>query len=322
MSTQVVSIHEMKSFIIRAMVAAGGRSDHGHKLAELLVTADHRGHFSHGLNRLELYVYEMKSKITRPTGAPIILNESTATAWVDGHNLLGPVVGMYCMELAIKKAKEAGIGFVCVKGSNHYGIAGYYSMMALQHKLLGMSFTNATPIVVPTRAQNPSIGTNPLSLAAPALNGDSFVLDMATTAVAKGKLEMADRKNMPFPEGWAIDKSGQPLKTMDDFHALLPLGGYKGYGLSMMVEILCGILSGGLYGPTINEHKTTFDPMNLSHCFIAINPECFAPGFAVRMQDLMDSCRSQVPASGQSSVMVAGDPEREHMKLCDSLGGI
>ncbi|CAG2166406.1 unnamed protein product [Oppiella nova] len=90
----------------------------------------------------------------------------------------------------------------------------------------------------------------------------------------------------------------------------------------MMVEILCGILSGGLYGPTINEHKTTFDPMNLSHCFIAINPECFAPGFAERMQDLMDSCRSQVPASGQSSVMVAGDPEREHMKLCDSLGGI
>ncbi|CAG2103471.1 unnamed protein product, partial [Medioppia subpectinata] len=176
---------------------------------------------------------------------PIILNESASTAWVDGNNLLGPVVGMFCMELAIKKAKQVGIGFVTVKGSNHYGIAGYYSLMALEHNLLGMSFTNATPIVVATRAQNPSIGTNPISLAAPGLNGDSFVLDMATTAVAKGKLEIADRKHEQITEGWAIDQSGRPLKHFSNFHALLPLGGeenssgYKGYGLSMMTEIFC-----------------------------------------------------------------------------------
>ncbi|CAG2111714.1 unnamed protein product, partial [Medioppia subpectinata] len=161
------------------------------------------------------------------------------------------------------------------------------------------------PTLVATRAQNPSIGTNPISLAAPGLNGDSFVLDMATTAVAKGKLEIADRKHEQITEGWAIDQSG-----------------YKGYGLSMMTEIFCGILSGGLFGPNIKEHKTSSNPMDLSHCFIAINADCFAPGFAQRMQSLLDSCRNQTPAKDGTDVIVAGDPERQHMELCDSLGGI
>ncbi|XP_054152648.1 uncharacterized oxidoreductase YjmC-like, partial [Oppia nitens] len=324
----IISLDEMKSFMTRALVSVGSDPQHAAQLAELLVTADYRGHFSHGLNRLDLYIYEIKSKIARSHGNPIILKESTATAWVDGNNLLGPVVGMFCMDLAINKAKQCGIGMVSVKGSNHFGIAGYYSMMALKHDLLGMSFTNATPIVVPTRAKHPSIGTNPISVAAPALNGDSYVLDMATTAVAKGKLEIQDRKGEPIPEGWAIDRNGQPLDKMDNFYALLPLGGsekssgYKGYGLSMMVELMCGVLSGGLYGPTIREHSTSMEPMNLSHCFIAINPAYFAPGFEGRLENLLDMCRNQEPVDGQLDVMVAGDPERQHIQLCDSLGGI
>ncbi|TMS35064.1 hypothetical protein L596_002539 [Steinernema carpocapsae] len=184
----VVPIEEVKRFIVDCMSKVGTDRSHAQQLADVLVCGDYRGHYSHGLNRLDMYVRDVDKKVCLGTGEPKILKERAASAWVDGNNLLGPVVGNFCIDLAIKKAKEAGVGWVVAKGSNHFGIAGWYTLRALEQGLIGMSFTNTSPIMYPTRSAKAALGTNPLSLAASGINGDSFVLDMATTTVAIGKL--------------------------------------------------------------------------------------------------------------------------------------
>ncbi|XP_054166083.1 uncharacterized oxidoreductase YjmC-like [Oppia nitens] len=328
MSYLIVAKNDIKLFITRAMVAVGTNASHADILADVLIAGDYRGHFSHGLNRLDLYLEDIKGKSCKADGQPIILNESAATAWVDGNNLLGPVVGKFCMELAIKKAKEAGIGWVVAKGSNHFGIAGYYSLLAMNENMIGMAFTNASPLVATTRGKEPFFGTNPLTVAAPANNGDSFVLDMATSVVALGKVELADRKDESIPDNWAIDKNGQQITDPKNLNALLPLGGpekssgYKGYGLAMMVELFTAILSGSAVAPNVRKWSDNHTTANLGQCFVAINPEMFAPGFTDRMSNLIDHCRNQEPVDGQPNVLVAGDPERENMRKCDEQGGI
>ncbi|KAK7100708.1 hypothetical protein V1264_023614 [Littorina saxatilis] len=327
----VVKIQDVERFIEDCMTKVGTRSAHAKSLASNLVAADHRGHYSHGLNRLDMYVHDISSRITVSDCEPKILSERAATAHVDGCNLLGPVVGDFSMQLAISKAKTAGVGLVTAKNSNHYGIAGWYAMQASEQGLLGMSMTNTSPLSVPTRGQKPTLGTNPISLAAPAKPGDDFVLDMATTTVALGKIELHDRKQIPIPNSWGVDEQGKESndpKVVIDKGGLMPLGGsemtggYKGYGLAMLVEILCGIMADADYGPNIRKWRNTDRIANLGQCFLAIDPESFAPGFRDRMADLMHTCRTLPPAPGEESVLVAGDPERQHMELCRRKSGI
>lgn len=195
-----------------------------------------------------------------------------------------------------------------------------------------MSFTNTSPLMGPTRATKAALGTNPLSLAAPGKNGDSLVLDMATTAVAVGKIEVQRRKGEPITEGWAQDPQGQSTTDADlafKTKCLMPLGGpeitsgYKGYGLGLLVETFCGILSGSAFGPNIRRWMEETDrPADLGQCFVAINPQCFAPGFEDRMSSLMDYLRNMQPADPSKPVMVPGDPERNHMKLVEEEGGV
>lgn len=330
-SSCIVSKDELKAFIIRCMVSVGTKTEHAESLAETLQMADYRGHYSHGLNRLEMYVRDIKSGITANAGDPVVDQQTPAIAHVDGKNLLGPVVGYFCMDLAIAKAKNLGIGMVVANNSNHFGIAGAYGLKALEQNVIGMSFTNSSPLVVPTRAKKPAIGTNPICFAAPANNGDSFVLDMATSAVALGKIELQNRKEEPIPEGWGANSSGKLTtdgKEVIDGGALMPLGGaestsgYKGYGLGMMVETLCGILGNANYGPNIRKWKNTTVMANLGQCFIAIDPEAFTPGFTDRMSDLNDTFRNLESISEDKPVLVAGDVERKHMAECDAIGGI
>ncbi|VDM92185.1 unnamed protein product, partial [Onchocerca ochengi] len=172
--------------MVDCMTKAGTSKSHAQQLADVLIEADIRGHYSHGLNRLAMYVRDVQEDSCMKDGTPMILKEHAASAWVDGNNLLGPVVGNFCMDLAIKKGKEAGVGWVVAKGSNHFGIAGWYSMRAMKQGLLGMAFTNTSPIMYPTRSSTSALGTNPLTFAAKAKN-DAFVLDMATTTAAIGK---------------------------------------------------------------------------------------------------------------------------------------
>ncbi|CAF0950470.1 unnamed protein product [Brachionus calyciflorus] len=322
---------EMENFMERCMLAVGTQKLHAKSLANCLIEADYRGHFSHGLNRLDMYVRDIKEGTTFSDREPIVVKESEATALVDGNNLLGPVVGNFCMHLAIEKAKKVGIGMVVANRSNHYGIAGHYSMQALKERLIGLSFTNTSPLIFPTRANKRTFGTNPITIAAPGKDNDSFVLDMATSTVAFGKVELSDRKDQVIPNSWGADKNGNPTtdpKKVLNGGGLLPLGGpeessgYKGYGLNLMVEILCGILSGSLYGPHIRTWQTSSGEANLGQCFMAINPGNFADNFEDRLQDLMDYCRNITPVDKNKPVLVAGDPERIHMKTCDEKDGI
>ncbi|XP_066525622.1 uncharacterized oxidoreductase YjmC-like isoform X2 [Hoplias malabaricus] len=304
---------EVQMFIEGCMCAVGTRPTHARSLADVLLEGDLRGHYSHGLNRLDLYVKETRAGICARDGDPLLEKESLATALVDGKNLLGPVVGNYCMNLAIKKAQEVGIGWVVTHGSNHFGIAAYYSIQAMKKNMIC------------------TVGTNPISLAAPAKNGDSFVLDMATSAVALGKVELHARNGMSIPEGWGCDAEGRFVtdpRAMLSGGGLVPLGGsettggYKGYGLGLMVEVLCGMLSGSQYSKNIRTWRMTDRKADLGQCFVAINPENFAPGFSDRMADLLSIHRNLEPAVPEMPVLAPGDPERKHIQICRELGGI
>uniref|UniRef100_UPI00398F0041 uncharacterized oxidoreductase YjmC-like isoform X2 n=1 Tax=Pristiophorus japonicus TaxID=55135 RepID=UPI00398F0041 len=327
----LVSRPELHQFIERCMKAAGAQSAHGSALADVLVEGDYRGHYSHGLNRLDMYIKDLKTGICEKDGEPVIEKSTAATALVNGKNLLGPVIGNFCMDLAIQKAKDVGIGWVTAYGSNHYGIAGFYSMQALKCGFIGMSCTNTSPLVVPTRAKECSLGTNPISVAAPALDSDSFVLDMATSAVALGKVEMQHRRGETVPLGWGCDAHGkestEAAKILQG-GGLLPLGGneatsgYKGYGLSLMVEIFCGILGGSHYSKDIRSWKETNKVANLGQCFFAINPDCFAPGFETRMSDLLNMQRTLEQSEPGLPMLIPGDKASLHIAECEQHGAI
>ncbi|XP_028390797.1 uncharacterized protein LOC114515694 [Dendronephthya gigantea] len=332
MASRLVTVDEVSRFVQRCMCSVGTNSDHARQLAELLVAADCRGHFSHGLNRLGMYVRDIKSGTTLADGQPAIDKETVSTALVNANNILGPVSSYFCMDLAMKKAKETGIGWVSCHGANHFGIAGYYSMMAAKQGLIGMAFTNTSPLMVPTRAKTTTLGTNALSVAATGKNeNDMFVLDMATTSAAVGKIEMCNRKNEELPNGWAVDEDGKETndgrKAMND-GGLMPLGGgektsgYKGYGLGFMVELFCGIMSGSAFGPNVRRWDKSDVVADLGQCFVAIDPSVFAPGFEDRLSSLMNYCRTLEPAAGESEVLVAGDPERKKISDVKENGGI
>ncbi|MFH4982356.1 hypothetical protein AB6A40_009065 [Gnathostoma spinigerum] len=195
---KIVTVDEIRRFMCACMKKVGTCEEHAQMLADVLIEADNRGHYSHGLNRLDMYVKDIKKNVCKGEGNPTVVKERVATAWVDGNNLLGPVIGNFCIDLAMEKAKEAGVGWVVCRGSNHYGIAGWYSMRAMERGFMGFTCTNTSPIMFPTRSSKPALGTNPLSLAVKGTGGDSFVLDMATTAVAVGKARLLFLVNCLF----------------------------------------------------------------------------------------------------------------------------
>jgi LDH2 family malate/lactate/ureidoglycolate dehydrogenase len=233
------------------------------------------------------------------------------------------------MELAIKKARDTAIGIVSVRNSHHYGIAGYYSLMALEHDLIGVSMTNAAPLVVPTFGRTAVLGTNPISLTAPASKEKPFVLDMATSVVPRGKLEVYDRLKKKMPLGWAVDATG---KGTSDPHTvlealskrlgggILPLGGegeehsgHKGYGLALMVDVLCGVLSGSATGLGVDVDKTK---PNVGHFFMALDPAAFRPleDFKRDMDRLSEELKNSPKAQAQNRIYVHGQKSYARME--------
>ncbi|XP_037934190.1 uncharacterized oxidoreductase YjmC-like [Teleopsis dalmanni] len=329
---KLVALEEAIRFMKDCFLVSCVPEDHAYIMAKTLAAADYRGHFSHGMNRLEMYINDLAINATDGTAIPKILNETPSTAWVDGCNGLGAVVGNFCMDLAIRKAKAVGVGWVCAKGSNHYGMAGYYVMHAMDNGLVGISMTNTSPLMVPTRSKEPALGTNPLALGAPGKN-DEFLLDMATTAVALGKIEIQRRKAEPLPNGWAQDPNGNVTTDPELAFAtgcLMPLGGaeinsgYKGYGLGAMVEVMSGVMAGSNYSTKIRKwtHAGAHTAADLGQVFIAVDPNCFAPGFKERITDLNSRLRNCKPTDSSKPVLVAGDKESLFMQSVDAAGGI
>jgi L-2-hydroxycarboxylate dehydrogenase (NAD+) len=295
--------------------------------ADVLAVADLRGIDSHGVARLHTYFDLLSAGRINPRPALRVVRESASTATVDGDNGLGLVVGPRANEIAMDKAAEAGSGWVAVCNTNHYGIAGYYPLRALERDLIGWSMTNSSAGVAPLWGADRMLGTNPIAIAFPGNEEPAIVVDMATSAVAYGKIEIAQRMGKSIPTGWATDREGHPTndpQAMMDGGALLPLGserergGHKGYGLGLMVEVLCAALSGANWGPfappfAISEVIPTKSVgKGIGHFFGAMKIDAFRDPheFKAQIDQIVRTLRATRPAPGTSGPLIPGDPER------------
>ncbi len=296
-------------------------------VADVLIIADQRGISSHGLQRLHRYTDGLKTGVMKPVTDIKILKETPNTLLISGGDGLGHVVSYEAMKLVIDKALKNNVAFAVVRDSNHYGIAGYYSMMALEHDLIGLSTTNSKVVVVPTHGRNTVMGTNPISIAVPAGEERPFVLDMATSTVPVGKLEVYEREGKAMPITWAIDELGNPTQDITRVltnlgskkgGGLLPLGGaeeenggHKGYGLGLTVDILSGVLSGSTFGPNVHARKDA--PAKISHLFGAIKIDAFIEPalFKSMIDEYINILKNAGKAAGKDRIFIHGEKEFE-----------
>jgi len=320
-----VKVKSLENFVTECFIKSGMREEDARITADVLISSDKRGIASHGVARLQRYTDGIKKGIMKPTADFEIIKETANTLLVSGNDGLGQPVSYKVMKLIIEKAKKNNVAFATIRNSNHYGIAGYYSMMALQEDLLGFSMTNSFPLVVPTYGKDALLGTNPISMAAPSNKEIPFVLDMATSTVPRGKLEVYSRQNKKIPNSWATDTGGHPTDdptlVLNNVKnklggGLLPLGGaseetggHKGYGLAMIVEILTGVLSGGAFGP--NVYGKPGAPANVCHFLGAINIEAFLPlyEFEKSMDSLINTLHHSAKMDGKHEIFVHGEKE-------------
>ncbi len=298
--------------------------------ADVLVAADLRGVDSHGVARLKRYVDGLRDGVMKPHPKTRVVAETPATITYDADAGLGQPVSHAAMRKALEKAEALGAGLASVRNSNHYGIAGYYAMMALEKDMIGVSTTNSDVLVVPTFSRNAILGTNPIAVAVPAGRHAAFVLDMATSTVPRGKLEVYDRLGKPMPQGWATDEMGvgttDATRVLKDLTSragggLLPLGGegellsgHKGYGLALLVDILSAVLSGAAYADLVYPKKDGRPlPANLGHFFGAFRVDAFRPlaEFKDDMDDLIDRLKNADRAAGAGRIYIHGEKEYE-----------
>jgi LDH2 family malate/lactate/ureidoglycolate dehydrogenase len=309
-----------------------------------LLSADLRGVDSHGISRLTGYVRLCEAGRIEPRNSPAVIHETPSTGVVDGNAGLGLVVAPYAMKIAISKARAVGSGWISVQNSSHFGIAGIHAMMALEHDMIGIVMTNASPIVAPTFSVDKLLGTNPICVAIPAGKEAPFVADFATTTAANGKLELLQRKDQPAPNGWVQTKNGSPSTDAGELKkggALLPLGGdrdhgsHKGYMLGSIVDIFSGVLSGANYGPFVPPFPA-YLPMpaimpgkGIGHFFGAMRIDGFRPAadFKVDMDNWIQQFKNAKVAGGFDRVIIPGEPEaamqsqrmKEGIPLFDSV---
>jgi LDH2 family malate/lactate/ureidoglycolate dehydrogenase len=313
----------LKAFVSACLTTVGVTEQDAAVVADVLVAADLRGVESHGVARLRRYVDGIRQGKIRAERSLSIVRENAATAVLDAGNGLGQPASVAAMELAIAKAGQVGLGAVAVRRSNHFGIAGYYAMLALEHGMVGIATTNASPQVTPTFGAEPMFGTNPIAVALPAGGPFPFVLDMATSVVPRGKLERLGREGEAIPEGWAIDAEGRPMTELGELVAglkgrrgfsLLPLGGggeifsgHKGFGLGLLVDLLCGPLAGASWG----RHVYGPEGADLGHWFAALRVDCFADPeeLAAETAALLAEVRSARKIPGESRIYIPGEKE-------------
>ncbi len=288
--------------------------------ADILISADLRGTSSHGIIRLHTYYGDrLVNKQINPHAPLTVVRETPNTLLLDGGNGLGQLVGYRAMTRCIEKANQAGLAMVTVRNSNHYGIAGYYAMMALKENMIGISLTNSQPLVAPTYGKTAILGTNPIAVAVPAGSERPYVLDMATSIVPIGRITVYEKAGKEIPTGWGVDENGKltndPGRVLHG-GALMPLGGidilagYKGYGLSLLVDILCGVLSGASFGKEVG-HPYENRGANVGHFFAAFRIDNFRPlaEFQQDMDRLIRQLKDAPKAEGQERIFVHGEKE-------------
>ena len=327
-----VDAPKLTDFSAKALEKLGVPKDDAMITARMLVACDLRGVESHGVAHLNMfYARRIQRGLINLNPKPKIVSQAPSTATMDGDNGLGFVVGYHAMNEAIRRAEETGAGFVAVRNSTHFGAAAYYAMMALEHDMIGVSMTNNVPIVVAPGSSKPALSTNPLAVAVPAGKKPPFVLDMATSAVAGGKLEIARRTGESIPEGWVIDGEGKPVtdvsKRVWGEGGLLPLGGtpshgsYKGFGLGLIVDILSGILSGSTTS-ILAETKPEARGNYSDHFFSALRIDSFLPvdKFKKSMDDTIKALEDLPTLPGVKKVTIPGGYEAEIVKDRETNG--
>jgi L-2-hydroxycarboxylate dehydrogenase (NAD+) len=305
----------------------GLSAEDAHAAADVLVAADARHIPSHGVARLWRYVNGLENGVMIPDAPSEAVMDTPTSLVIHAHGAMGASISVRTMRQIIDKARISGAAFATIGDSNHFGIAGYYAMMAMDAGMLGLAMTNTAALGVPTFGRQVMYGTNPIAFAAPADKERGFVLDMATTVVTRGKIEVYDRLDKPLPSGWAVDKTGLPATNArailnDMFHraggGIMPLGGdgelfsgYKGYGLAIMVDILCAVLCGAPFGPGVADTATSSG--RVSHFLGAIRVDTFRDPDAFRqdMDRLLRGLRECPPAEGAERVYFAGQKEFE-----------
>ncbi|WP_255501768.1 Ldh family oxidoreductase [Olivibacter sp. SDN3] len=316
----------LRQYTKRVFLAIGCNEIHASLATDVLIKADLRGIDSHGVARLSGYVRLWQKDRLNPKPVMKVIHESPTTATIDGDKGLGLVVAPFAMQIAIEKAEKYGSGWVAVQNSNHFGIAGYHALLAVEHDMIGYAMTNASPLVAPTFSKERMLGTNPLCYAFPAGEYPPVVVDMATSAAANGKLEIAQRKGYNIPRGWAQTANGEPSSEsniLKNGGSLLPLGSdrdhgsHKGFGLSATVDILSAVLSGANYGPWAPPFVSYLDPAphpvgeGLGHFVGAMRVDGFRPvnDFKKNMDIWITRFKEAAPIDDAQPVIIPGEPE-------------
>jgi len=322
----IISHDKLKDFVLQVFTKMEVPAKDVLLAASVLLSADLRGIDSHGVARLPGYVRLWRKKRINANPDFKIVHEMPSTATVDGDAGLGLVIGPKAMAIAIEKARIYGTGWVAVRNSNHFGIGAFHAMMALEHDMIGVAMTNASPLVAPTFSIERMLGTNPICYAFPSGNEDPVVVDMATSAAANGKLELAQFQDKQIPEGWVQDKTGGSSTDPHILKAggsLLPLGSdrdhgsHKGFGLAATVDILSGVLSGANYGPWVPPFVAFLEPptnpvgLGIGHFFGAMKIDAFRPtlDFKNNMDFWIRRFKEAKPAAGGPAVIIPGQPE-------------
>ncbi|HNR03130.1 MAG TPA: Ldh family oxidoreductase [Anaerolineaceae bacterium] len=315
-------IQDLKVFAARYLTHWNVSEEDAALAADVLVSADMRGVDSHGLIRLQNYYGSRLEKgLIDPRAQLTVLRDTPTTLALDANNGLGHPAGVKTMRQCIEKARNAGLAMATVRHSNHYGIAGYYAMMALNEGMIGISFTNSGPLVAPTHGRKAMLGTNPIAVVVPAGSSRPYVLDMATSIVPIGRISVYQKNGKPIPAGWGIDGEGiiteDPVRVIEG-GALMPLGGpelmrgYKGYGLALLVDIFSGVLAGAGFSEQVYGSSAP-GASRIGHFFAAIRIDAFRDpaAFAEDMDALLGSLRDSPKAAGEERIFIHGEKEFE-----------
>lgn len=322
---------ELRSYVRRFLTHLDVPERDAELAADVLIAADMRGVDSHGIIRLHTYYgSRLEAGQIDPRSPIATLRETPVSLALDGGNGLGPVVAHCAMSRCIEKAQGTGMAVVSVRNSNHFGIAGYYAMMAVPHDMIGISLTNSQPLVAPTYGRTAMLGTNPIAVAVPTASERPYVLDMATSIVPIGRVRVFSKLGERLPAGWAIDRHGRPTEDPDavlDGGVLLPLGGtdvlrgYKGYGLALLVDILSGVLSGAAVSTDVG-HPDKPGRADVGHFFAALSVDLFRPAeeFKTEMDELLRRMQRAPKAPDRDRIYVHGEKEFEHAERCEAEG--
>lgn len=310
----VIEPGRLKAFAVECLRHAGMREADAEVVADSLIFADLRKVSSHGIARLPIYVKRLQLGLVSPSPAIRMISERGNVAVLDGGNGPGQVIARAAMEKAMSIAGQRGIGACGVRNSNHCGALAYYSMMAIEQDMIGMAMTNANPTMAPWGGSAAMLGTNPISMAVPAGEELPVVMDMATSAVARGKVILAAKEAREIPLGWGINEHGEPTQDPKEAlkGALVPLGGAKGYALALMVDVLSGVLTGARCGSRVNAlYDNLEEPQGAGHFMCAVNISDFMDpaAFKARMDGVIRELKAAKPARGVDRVYLPGELE-------------